>query len=199
MSTSNPDASRESDSGAAETGRGRGIGAAIVGFFAISWFAWGSAEPTSTALTALIRIGTAVGLLVICLGVTLAVRSPAGSSLMADPVARRRYGIIVGSEFALLGLGSAVMGVLGLAEWIPVWICFGVGVHFFPLAPVIADRGAVVLGALLIAVSGVALVVGLTTDVAPATVAGLGAGVCLLIWAVSALLDRSLYPGRSVA
>lgn len=189
-------AARTPTAGPAGTGRGRGIGAAIVGFFAIAWFAWGSAEPTPAALTALIRIGTAVGLLVIGLGILLAVRSPAGSSLMADPVARRRYGTIVGAEFVLLGIGAAVLGAAGLAPWIPVWVCLGVGVHFFPLAPVVADRGLVVLGVLLVGVSALALVVGLATDVSPGTVTGLGAGVCLLVWAVSALLDRSLHPGE---
>ena len=197
MSTTNPGSPARQAAESPGTGRGRGIGAAIVGFFAVSWFAWGSAEPTATAVTAVIRIGTVVGLLVIVLGVLLAVRSPAGSSVMADPVARRRYGIIVGGEFALIGLGSAVLGAVGWAEWIPVAVCLGVGLHFFPLAPVLRDRGLIVLGVLLILVAAGALLVGLTTGVAPGTVTGVGAGVCLLIWAVSALLDRSLYPGDS--
>jgi len=32
------------------------------------------------------------------------------------------------------GAGAAVLGVTGLYQWVPVWICFGVGAHFFPLA-----------------------------------------------------------------
>jgi hypothetical protein len=169
----------------------------IVGFFAVSWFAWGSAEPTPAAVTALIRVGTAVGLLVVVFGAVLAIRSPVGSSVMADPVARRRYGIIVGGEFALIGLGSAVLGAVGWAEWIPVAVCLGVGLHFFPLSPVLGDPGLLVLGVLLLLVAASALVVGLSTGVAAGTVTGIGAGFCLLLWAVSALLDRSLYPGSS--
>jgi hypothetical protein len=166
----------------------------IVGFFAVSWFAWGSAEPTPAAVTALIRVGTAVGLLVVVFGAVLAVRSPVGSSVMADPVASRRYGIIVGLEFGLIGLGSAVLGAVGWAEWIPVAVCLGVGLHFFPLSPVLRDPGLIVLGVLLVLVAATALVLGLTTGVAAGTVTGVGAGVCLLLWAVLALLDRSLYP-----
>ena len=59
---------------------------------------------------------------------------------MADPEARRRYSIIVGLEFGLLGAGAAVLGATGQYRWTPVWICAGVGVHFFPLATTLDNR-----------------------------------------------------------
>jgi hypothetical protein len=50
----------------------------------------------------------------------------------------------VGLEFGLLGVGAAVLGAAGQARWIPVWICAGVGVHFFPLASTLTMLKAVV-------------------------------------------------------
>jgi hypothetical protein len=58
------------------------------------------------------------------------------------------YGIIVGLEFGLLGAGAAALGATGLSQWIPVWVCFGVGVHFglcllaFGFATLLAGRHA---------------------------------------------------------
>ena len=48
---------------------------------------------------------------------------------MRDRAVRRRYGIVVGLEFALLGAGAAVLAISGLTRWIPVWTCAGVGIH----------------------------------------------------------------------
>jgi hypothetical protein len=177
-------------------GQGQGIGAAIVGFFAVCWFAWGSSEPTPPLITALVRIGTVAGLVIIVLGVRRARSSPPGTSLMADPNARRRYAIIVIGEFVLIGIGSALLGANGGARWIPVWVCLGVGVHFFPLAPVVGDRRLVLLGVALIGVAALALALGLTADTRPATVTGLGAGLCLLVWAGWALRAEATGPGR---
>jgi hypothetical protein len=67
----------------------------------------------------------------------------------------------------------------GLYQWVPVWICFGVGVHFFPLASALQDPTLRPLGALLIAVAAAALVTGLASAVAPSTITGVGAGLCL--------------------
>jgi hypothetical protein len=106
----------------------------------------------------------------------------------SDPAVRRRYGIIVGLEFGLLGAGAAVLGATGLYQWIPVWVCFGVGAHFFPLAPTLQNPTLRPLGGLLIAVAAAALVAGLASAVAPSTVTGAGAGLCLLAFGAATLL-----------
>jgi hypothetical protein len=98
------------------------------------------------------------------------------------------YGIIVGLEFGLLGAGAAALGATGLSQWIPVWVCFGVGVHFFPLASTLQNPTLRPLGVLLIAVAAAALVTGLTSAVAPSTVTGAGAGLCLLAFGFATLL-----------
>jgi len=69
-----------------------------------------------------------------------------------------------------------------------VWICFGVGVHFFPLATTLQNPTLRPLGVLLIAVAAAALVAGLTSAVAPSTVTGVGAGLCLLAFGLATLL-----------
>jgi hypothetical protein len=99
---------------------------------------------------------------------------------MADPVARRRYSLIVGVEFGLLGAGAAVLAATGQYRWIAVWICFGVGVHFFPLASTLDNRSLRLLGVLLAA--------GLASAAAPSTVTGAGAGLCLLAFGIATCL-----------
>jgi dipeptide/tripeptide permease len=69
-----------------------------------------------------------------------------------------------------------------------VLICFGVGIHFFPLASTLQNPTLRPLGALLAAVAVAALVVGLASAVAPSTVTGLGAGLCLLSFGFVTLL-----------
>jgi hypothetical protein len=151
-------------------GRSRGVTVAVEGFFAFVWFGWGQAALLAVA------------------GVVAAKRSADPLPAASDPAVRRRYGIIVGLEFGLLGAGAAVLGVTGLYQWVPAWICFGVGLHFFPLATTLQNPSLRPLGALLIAVAAAALVTGLTTAVAPSTVTGVGAGLCLLAFGLATLL-----------
>jgi formiminotetrahydrofolate cyclodeaminase len=69
-----------------------------------------------------------------------------------------------------------------------VWVCFGVGVHFFQLASSLQNPTLRPLGVLLIAVAAAALVTGLVTAVAPSTVTGVGAGLSLLAFGLATLL-----------
>jgi hypothetical protein len=109
---------------------------------------------------------------------------------MADPKARRRYSIIVGLEFGLLGVGAAILGATGQYRWTPVWICAGVGVHFFPLASTLDNRSLRLLGGLLLAVAAAALTAGLTSATDPSTVTGAAAGLFLLAFGLATLLVR---------
>ena len=86
----------------------------------------------------------------------------------------------------VLGAGAAVLGATGQYRWIAVWICFGVGVHFFPLASTLANRSLQLLGMLLVAAA--ALTAGLASATAPSTVTGTGAGLCLLVFGLATLL-----------
>lgn len=176
------------------SGRTRGIAAMIEGFFAIMWFGWGQATPPSWLSTPL-AISSAAGAVVAIAGLVLTIRSKGQHTAMGDAAVRRRYNIIVGLEFGLLAAGAAVLGVTGLTLWITVWVCAGVGVHFVPLSNVFRHLLLVPVGLLITAVAVAALIVGLSTSVAPSTITGPGAGICLLAAGIIHLSGR--LPGHT--
>jgi hypothetical protein len=166
--------------------RDRGMTALILGFFGFVWFGWGQAD-ASAGLRVALAVGGILALLVAVAGGVQAFRSPASDSTLHDRRAWRRYGLIVGVEFALAGAGAAALAAAGQSDYIPVWVCAVVAVHLFPLASVLRDRLLVALGMLLAAVALAALAAGLTEWVPPSTVTGLGAGVLLTLFAATAL------------
>jgi energy-coupling factor transporter ATP-binding protein EcfA2 len=172
------------------TGRSRGVTVAVDGFFALMWFGWGQAAAPSWLVVPL-AVGTGLAALLAAAGVMVARRSAGRLPAVNDPVVRRRYNVIVGLEFGLLVAGAAVLGVSGQYRWAPVWICFGVGVHFFPLASTLDNPSLRPLGMLLIAVAAAALMAGLASTVAPSTITGPGAGLCLLAFGLATLLTRA--------
>ena len=104
-----------------------------------------------------------VAALVAVAGGIQAFRGPASTGVLHDRQARRRYGVTVGVEFGLAGVGAAVLAAAGQGDFIPVWVCAVVGVHFFALARLLEDPLLVPLGASVTAVALVALVAGLAT------------------------------------
>lgn len=168
--------------------RDRGLTALILGFFAAGWFGWGGAVPVP-GLGLWLTVGNVAALVVAAVGAVVFIRNRSAGAGPRDRSADRRYGIIVGIEFGVAGVGAAILGATGHAEFIPVLVCAVVGIHFFPLAAVLGDRLLVPLGALVTAVAAAALVLEVTTDVAASTVTGLGAGVLLLAYAVLALVQ----------
>lgn len=168
--------------------RDLGITALVEGFFASAWFGWGNAAPSS--LSTFLVIGSIVGLLVAVAGALVGFRAPGTTAVFNDPSAGRRYGIVVGVEFGLAGLGAVVLGVLGYVDYIPVWVCAVVGVHFFALVNVLRDPLLRPLGALMCVVPVLALVVAWWpgSDVKPGLVTGVGAGLLLLVFGSLALM-----------
>ena len=159
--------------------------ALIEGFFGFVWFGWGQAD-ASSGLRVVLALGGALAALLALAGGVQAFRSPASTSTLHDRRARRRYGLVVGVEFTLAGVGAAVLAGAGQSDFIPVWVCAVVGVHLLPLASLLQDRLLVPLGALLTTVALVALVAGLVTQVPASTVTGIGAGVLLTVFAAVA-------------
>jgi hypothetical protein len=129
----------EHETGFFPAGRDRGVTVAVEGFFAFVWFGWGQAAAPAW-LVAPLAVGAGLSVLLAVAGIVVTKRSAGRLRVMADPRARRRYSIIVGLEFGLLGVGAAVLGATGQYRWVPVWICAGVGVHFFPLASILDNR-----------------------------------------------------------
>jgi hypothetical protein len=153
------------------------------------WSSWGQAAAPGWLSTPL-SIGSVAGMMVAVVGVVLAVRASGKATRMHDPRVRRRYSLIVGVEFGALAVGALILGATGLVDWIVVWVCAGVGVHFLPLSRVLDDPILVPLGLVLCAIAGAALLVAVVTTVTPSTVIGPATGISLLIGAVTALLQR---------
>lgn len=172
--------------GRGQSQRDRGLTALIEGFFGFMWFGWAQADPPAGWRLAL-AVGAAVAVLVAVLGAVRAFRSPASTGALHDRGVRRRYSIVVGSEFAVGAAGAALLLLLGQPDFVPVWICGVVGLHFFFLAPVLNDPSLVLLGVLLLTVAAGALVAELATDIDASTVTGVGAGSLLSLFAVLAL------------
>jgi len=92
-----------------------------------------------------------------------------------------------GWGLGLLGAGAGILGGTGYSQWIPVWICFGVGAHFFPLATTLGNPTLRRPGVQRRCYQMNRLIVGLTTAVAPSTITGAGAGLCLLAFGIATL------------
>jgi hypothetical protein len=168
------------------------------GFFGSAWFGWGQSEPPA-ALRPVLTVGSVVALVTAIGGGVLSYRYRTSPAAMDDRASSRRYGIIVGTEFGLAAVGAVVLGVTGQAAYIPVWVCAVVGVHFFPLAPVLRDRTLYPLGVLTSAAAVTGLLVGLTTRVAPSAVTGVGAGWLLTLFGLAHLAGaRGLAAGFSL-
>ena len=84
-------------------------------------------------LRVVLAVGGVVAALVALAGGVVAFRSPVSTSALHDRQARRHYGLTVGVEFTLAGVGAAVLAVAGQSEFIPVWICAVVGVALLRL------------------------------------------------------------------
>ena len=179
-----------------EGGRGRGVAAVIEGFFGAMWFGWAQSSSPGWLVPVLI-VGSVLSVLLLVGGVVLAWRSPAGSSPMAEPRVRRRYGITVGIEFGLAFVGAALLGALGGEHYIAAWIAGVVGVHFVPLGHFFGERLLQASGALITVVALVATVVAASGGTDTSTVAGTGTGLLLLLTGVLTLAGVRLSPPRA--
>jgi hypothetical protein len=166
-----------------QTVRDGAMTALILGFFASIWFGWAHEAPPP-AWRKFLTAGAVLSLMVAVVGAVLAWQNWSGASALGEPGAMRRYGIFVGVEFGIAALGAAVFIRRGHTRYLAPWICLVVGVHFWPLVPVLRNPSLIVLGGLLVGVAVAAVIVGRRTDLAPSAVTGVGAGAALLCFAV---------------
>jgi hypothetical protein len=157
--------------------------ALILGFFASSWFGWAQERPPLAWRRPLIA-GAVVSLAVATLGALLAWGAWSEGSALSEPGAMRRYGIIVGIEFGIAAAGAIGLAAFRRSAFIPPWICLVVGVHFWPMAPVLKNPSLVVLGVLMTGVAVTTVLISRRTRLAPSAVTGVGAGVVLLGFAI---------------
>ncbi|RLK11973.1 hypothetical protein DER29_5243 [Micromonospora sp. M71_S20] len=163
--------------------REAGLAALYLGVFATIWFSVPAAEQP---LRALLVVASGAALVAAVIGAVVVARSR--GAVAHDRAADRRYLLIVLAEFAAAGLGAVVLALVGWSEFIPVLVCAVVGLHFFPLVPVLRDPLLRPLGAAMCVVALAGLVTALATAVSAGLVVGTGAGLLLLGYAVLALL-----------
>ena len=174
-----------SESGVARSLRDRGLTALVEGFFAAGWFGWtGGLRGTNGWLIA----GSIVGYLMAAAGLIVFLRHRTAPSAATGPDVNRRYGVIVGIEFGSAIIGAVILGWTGLGHYAIILVSFIVGVHFFPLARVLADRMLIPLGALMTLGAVVGFAVAFVDGTTGQTIAGVASGVLLLVFAALSLL-----------
>jgi hypothetical protein len=160
---------------------------AIFGFFAASWFGWAQEKPPAAWRNVLIA-GSVLSLLVSVAGALLTWQNWAAGTAF-NPQTGRSFGLIVGIEFAVAGLGAGVLAVLKRADLISAWVALVVGVHLFPLAPLLQYPLLYVVAALVSIIALVAVPLARSQSVAVSTITGLATGVVLLAAALFSLVS----------
>ncbi|MFC6020018.1 hypothetical protein ACFP2T_27960 [Plantactinospora solaniradicis] len=183
--------------------RGRAVGIVVMAFFGLAWTSWGlSADlptPVETTLTVASVLATllAIGSAGYVFRRSAAV--PAGGAAGRDRTAGRRFGLIVAAEFIGIYVVARVLAAVDHTELIPMVVCLGVGIHFFPLTrlfkvPLYDLTG---IGLCLVTI-GTAVLAPLTGHPALWTILP-GFGAALLLYATATVLFRAAVtatPGR---
>ncbi|MDR7275473.1 hypothetical protein [Catenuloplanes atrovinosus] len=159
--------------------------AVIFGFFSTAWFGWAQERPPAGWRRYLLG-GTALGVVTLAGGLAVALPNWSGGTAF-DADTGRAFGIVVGIECTAAGLGAGVLAGLRRAPWIPVWIAFVVGVHFFPLAVLLGYPLLHVTAVLVTLVSVVAVPVARARGLTPSAAVGAGTGASLLACALVSL------------
>jgi hypothetical protein len=160
---------------------------AIFGFFAASWFGWAQEKPPPGWRDILIA-GSMLSLLVAVAGAILTWQHWAAGTAF-NPQTGRSFGLIVGIEFAVAGLGAGVLAVLKRADLISAWVALVVGVHLFPLAPLLQYPLLYVVAALVSMAALVAVPLARSQSLAVSAITGLATGVVLLAAALFSLVS----------
>ena len=170
--------------------RTRGLTAAVDGVCAAGWFAWArSGGPASANLIS--EVGAAAALLIALIGLTFAAGRYQGPRAPAA-AARRRRAIRIGVAVAVpVFAGAGVLAAVAAAQWVPVWVCAGVGLFILASAGVVETPFLKGIGLAVTASAVLAVIVGAETTLAPVIVAGMGAGTCLLVAAAGSLAAAS--------
>lgn len=169
----------------AEFDRDAATTAAVLGFFALSWLGWSLENPPRRARAWVLVSMVVAAVIMVAGGVLAAAHWSDGTVFDADtsPI----FGIVVGVEFALAGLGALFLSRRGRAELIPPFVAAVVGLHFVPLALIL---GQGLLFALAVAVTAAAVIAPIAArrrGLAVSFVNGLAVGTVLWVGAAYSL------------
>lgn len=171
----------------AEFRRDAAATAAIFGFFASAWFGWAQENPP-VAWQAVLIAGAILALLVAVAGGVLTWRQWSTRTAFNSHTGRT-FGMIVGLEFAIAGVGAGVLTALGKADLIPIWVALVVGVHLFPLAPLLKYPLLYGVAALVSIIALVAVPLAGVLAVPVSALTGLATGIVLLAAALFSLIN----------
>jgi hypothetical protein len=179
---------------AAERAGGRprdlAVTAVILGIAAALWFGWGQAQPPA-GWGLPMSIGSVAAIAVaVAAGITVG-RFRHGATALDSQRVRRAYGITVGIETAVIGLGAVGLALAGRSAYTAPWILLVVGVHFVPLGRLFGSADLRWAGLALAAIAIAGAVTGAVSAVAPSAVTGAFGGL-VLVAAAAASLGRAL-------
>lgn len=157
--------------------------AAVLGFFAAAWFGWAQEEPPR-AWRIPLSVGSIASLALAVVGGVVAWLEWSSGSVLDDESAFGSYLVIVGVEFGVAAIGSVLLVLLRLSRYLAPWICLVVGVHFYPMAPVLQSGRLYVLATVLTAVAVAAPLLARRAKLLPSAVTGAAAGLTLLVFAI---------------
>ena len=160
--------------------------AAIFGFFSAGWYGWAQEEPPPGWRKPL-TVGSVIGILVAIAGGIVAGQNwSTGTAFDADtsPI----FGIIVGLEVILAGGGALLLSRRGRQELVAPWVALVVGVHFFPMAPLLGYPLFYVVAALITLAALVSVPVARSRDITVSAVTGVMCGSILLAAGLFSLL-----------
>jgi hypothetical protein len=160
--------------------------AAILGFFASSWFGWAQENPPRPWRKPLIA-GAVAAILTSIAGALLAWRHWHDGTAFDDGTSRA-FGIVAGIEVGAAVLGAVTLTVRGHRELIPVWIAFVVGVHLFPVASLIRYPVIHVVAALITLAAVASVPVARSRSITPSAAVGSATGAVLLAAALFSLV-----------
>lgn len=98
------------------------------------------------------------------------------------------FGVVVGIEVVVAGLGAAVLSCMRRSELTPAWIALVVGIHFIPLASLLKYPLLYVVAGGVVAMAVAAAPVARSRQVALSAVIGVGTGSALLAAALFSLV-----------
>lgn len=165
----------------------------ILGFFASAWFGWAQERPPQ-AWKAPLAVGSMLGMTAAVMGGVIAWLNWDSGSVLNDDNVFRAYLTIVGIEFGVAAVGAAGLLVRRKAEYLAPWICLVVGVHFYPMAPVLENAGLYVLATVLTIVALSAVPLARRRGLMVSAVTGVGAGSALLLFAAWSVITSLLMP-----
>ncbi|WP_229068873.1 hypothetical protein [Actinoplanes sp. DH11] len=174
----------------AEHVRDIAVTAAVFGFFASSWFGWAQEAPPRRWRPFLIA-GSVASVLTVAAGILLAWQHWTDGTVF-DEDTSRTFGIVVGLEFAVAGLGAVLLALRRRSDLTAAWVAFVVGVHLFPVAAIIGYGLIYIIAVGVTAASLVAVPIARSRGITPSAVVGATTGPILLIGGIISAIAAAI-------